>query len=427
MSDTPRLKRWIFSCTMLVVSLLFIELALHAVYLLAKREFFPFRWYRTAIASIAAGEDSPVTPDLRGGEIQMGEEVEVIHPYFGFVRDPSRTPNTSYLGFPQESDDPFAEGSSNALVIAVCGGSFAQGVASQGRVALQSTLQSQGIESRVVNLAMGGYKQPQQLSVLTWLLSHDAPIDVVINIDGFNEVALPQAENLPKGVNPFYPRAWFLRTQGLHDREALRLTGQGVFLTSARQKWAKLFRGGFSWSISLNILWRAGDKNMERAIADINQALLAARGSGAGFITTGPQQDIPEEQLYARIASHWRSCSLQMDTLCNSRRIIYIHFLQPNQYFEAGRKLTPDERTLAYRDDHPYRPGVISGYPYLIEEGVKLLSAGVDFHDLTFIYQDIPKAIYVDNCCHPNRLGYEIVAQYVANAIAAGHKKATAE
>src|SRR6185436_13391576 len=35
-----------------------------------------------------------------------------------------------------------------------------------------------------------GYKQPQQLLVLAYFLSIGQPLDLVVNIDGFNEVAL---------------------------------------------------------------------------------------------------------------------------------------------------------------------------------------------------------------------------------------------
>lgn len=406
-------------------SFVLVELALHITYAVVTRQLFPFVSYRSAIARIATGHNAHIGPDLQGGELMMGKAIEVIHPYFGFVRDPSRMPNTSYLGFPQEDDDPFTP-CTNGLLVAVCGGSFAQGVSSQGR--MEEALRNYGIESRVVTLAMGGYKQPQQLAILTWLLSHNTPIDVLINIDGFNEVALPQAENLPKGVNPFYPRAWYRRTQNLHDRESLRLIGRGATLESERQEWAKLFTRCVPWSISVNILWRTRDKAIEHRIAGVNTALLNSTGAGgAHFITTGPECQFPERKLYDRLASHWKQCSLLMNTLCDSRGIIYIHVLQPNQYYEAGRTLTAEEHSVAFRANHSYRPGVVNGYPRLIEQGIDLVSQGVDFHDLTFIYRDISEPIYRDDCCHPNRLGFEIVGQYLADSVAARHGQKEAE
>ena len=38
--------------------------------------------------------------------------------------------------------------------------------------------------------ARGGFKQPQQVNMLTWLLGQGFTPDIVVNLDGFNEVAL---------------------------------------------------------------------------------------------------------------------------------------------------------------------------------------------------------------------------------------------
>lgn len=393
-----------------------LEVLLHGLYYLAKGRTFPFAQYRSALARISAGDTEITSAEIRAGETLH----EVIHPYLGFVRDPFRMPNTSYLGFPEKHDDPFSPKTGNAVVIAFFGGSFADGVSSRkdGRQVLQSTLRAHGIESRILTCAMGGYKQPQQLAALVWLLQHNAPIDIAVNIDGFNEVAIPQAENLPKGVNPFYPRGWYDRTQTLYDRDSLRLIGQASFLDGMRQNLAEIFNGAWPKSITVYLLWRTLDQALEAGIARVNKALLESPAApDTRYITTGPDARIPDGLLYTRLAAHWKTCSLLMDALCRSRDIIYIHMLQPNQYYEEGRQLTEEERISAYREDHPYRPGVLGGYPLLLEQGRNLVSAGVDFHDLTFVFHDIPEAIYRDDCCHPGKAGYEIVAKYVADAI----------
>lgn len=53
----------------------------------------------------------------------------------------------------------------------------------------------------------------------------------------------------------------------------------------------------------------------------------------------------------------------------------------------------------------------------MLNAGEELVAQGVDFHDLTMIYHDVPQTIYVDACCHPNKMGYEIVADYIAERI----------
>ena len=422
MLKIPRVKPFVFGCVLLILSFLLVEGTLHLFYRAIQRKSFPLEGYRSAIARIAAGEDVKGSIDLPGGEIQFGGAYEVIHPYFGFVRDPSKMPDTSPLGFPGKGDDPFLDPPDDVVTVAVLGGSFAQGVSTSGREALRRALAARGVNARVLTLAIGGYKQPQQLAVLTWLLSRDARIDVVVNIDGFNEVALPGPENVPNGVNPFYPRAWHLRTEGVYDRPTVRLISRGATLAAARQEWAARFEKPLPWSIAVNILWRARDLSFERRIAEVNvalmQALEQAKERSTRFTATGPASDIPEDRFYETLAAHWRTCSVLMQTLCRSRGILYLHLLQPNQYYEPGRILTAEERESAFRENHAYRPGVVSGYPCLLREVPNLLSAGVDFRDLTPIFRDIPEPIYIDDCCHPGQRGYDIVAEYVADAVA---------
>ena len=51
-------------------------------------------------------------------------------------------------------------------------------------------------------MAHGGWKQPQQLLALSWILALGGELDVLINVDGFNEVALDGVENAERGVFP---------------------------------------------------------------------------------------------------------------------------------------------------------------------------------------------------------------------------------
>jgi hypothetical protein len=327
------------------------------------------------------------------GELRWHKIIEVIHPYLSFVRDPKRTPNTSYLGFPQKNDDPLRGNSRGSVTIAVFGGSFAEGTSVIGESVIQSRLREHGINAGIVTVAMGGYKQPQQLLALAYLLSHGAQIDVVVNIDGFNEVALPQAENVPKGVNPFYPRNWYGRTLRLHDQITLRRIGRISALQDDRRRWAQSFVDMPKFSIIRNLVWRAYDKLLEKRVVDINEQIRRSQPlSSSQFLTTGPNLGIKEEkELYQQIANHWRSSSLLMKALCDGEGIAYIHILQPNQYFGTDRTLTEEERRDAFQEDHMYRSGVVKGYPRLLAAKDDLIDRGVNFHDLTKIYDSIPQ------------------------------------
>jgi len=71
-------------------------------------------------------------------------------------------------------------------------------------------------KAHLICLAVDGFKQPQPLFSLAFAIYLGAEYDVVINLDGFNEVVLPFTDNLPNKVFPHYPRIWnFYADKGL--------------------------------------------------------------------------------------------------------------------------------------------------------------------------------------------------------------------
>ena len=131
-----------------------------------------------------------------------GKYTEALHPYVGFVPAPVGRDGTK-KGILRHIR-PRSEGQ---RLVGVFGGSFAAGVCRHGRKTFENLLSEPGKRAVILCFAVAGYKQPQQLMMLTYFLSLGGVLDVVINIDGFNEVALPLVENTPKGVFPIYPRA----------------------------------------------------------------------------------------------------------------------------------------------------------------------------------------------------------------------------
>ena len=415
MESISRPRKIVFSLLACGLGWLALELVLHLSYAVIKQRVFPVTTYDQAMARAA---DEAVT---QGGQQSgaSGRSMEVVHPYLGFVLDPSRSTNTSYLGFPESEDDPFTR-TPGVLNIAILGGSFAEGLSRYGEKTLVSELKQRGVEARILTVAMGGYKQPQPLFALTYLFSHGAAIDAVVNLDGFNEVALPGAENLPSGVSPFFPRNWYQRTLEVEDRATLRQIGRALIFQDRRRAWAKSCRLLPRSSIVRNLIWRALDKWLVGKIVETQEdirrpeAPVTPSFRAAGPVL-GPRQGAV---LYGRIAEHWATCSMMMKSLCEARNIPYLHALQPNQYVEGSKTLTPEELVTAFREDHPYRIGVVKGYPELLSAGERLRRQGVDFHDLTNLYRETPQTVYADDCCHPNHKGYALVAKEIAGLLA---------
>jgi hypothetical protein len=356
---------------------------------------------------------------------------EVIHPFLGFVWDPASDLSqdrfffklrVSPQGFLTHSEDAWAApGTGRPVRVGVFGGSVANILVMAGSQRLIRTLrQDPALADRrieIVSLALAGYKQPQQLANLTWMLTLGTDLDAVINVDGFNEVALPAAENIPRGVHPLYPRRWDQRTGGLADLGAQLAAGEVEYLRLRRGEVAAAFdRPLLGWSPTWNLLWLRRDRRLAAA-ETAAVARSQAPHTGQDFLAHGPAFDDPDGDPYPELAAAWARASLQMAQLCAARDVPYHHFLQPNQYVPGSKPLSLEERTLYTRPDHRYRQPVLDGYPELLRAGEDLVRSGVAFHDLTGLFHDVERTVYSDDCCHYNGFGNRILAQAVGDAL----------
>jgi hypothetical protein len=113
----------------------------------------------------------------------------------------------------------------------------------------------------------------------------------------------------------------------------------------------------------------------------------------------------------------WKMSSLQMHRISTANGILYFHFLQPNQYVAGSKIMGKEESKIALLDRHPYKKGAEGGYPHLIKTGKELVNQGVHFHDLTSVFVDKVEPIYVDACCHLNKIGNDILGTVIGQAI----------
>jgi hypothetical protein len=358
---------------------------------------------------------------------------EVIHPYVGFVEDPTAhwtAPREGYdrrageLGFPDNKESLFQEPSDKRAVLGVFGGSVAALFASHGGGAelarlLQEIPRFAGKRVSVLCLAAPGYKQPQQLMILNYLLTLGARFNVVLNIDGFNEVAIPPADHMRSGVFPHYPRGWYVRVADL-DPEMRKALGAAVYLRDGRARRAAAFsRFPLRSSLTAGLVWTVLDRRIQSEASRYEALLFGLRRASEVYQTRGPRAGYrTEAELFRDLSAVWRRSSLLMHRLCASSGIEYYHILQPNQYVPGSKPMGQAERERAWRADHEYRHGVEAGYPYLIEAGARLRSDGVCFHDLTRVFADVRNAVYEDDCCHFNRLGRRILAAEIAKIMA---------
>lgn len=369
-----------------------------------------------------------------------GAAREALHPYLGFVLDPASNEEQhrrergeneiTDLGFYRPPGPP-APRTGEELRIGVFGGSAAILFALAGQERLIEAISRRvdlGDRKIVVDsLALGGYKQPQQLLTLAYLRSLGERFDVVINLDGFNEVALTLTENLPAGLHPSYPRGWKRRIAGLPDPEEQALGAAILLLQDRREhRAARYSRTPLRQSIAANLVWRWGDSSLRQERVQLEQELLEYEPDSAtgGFEAHGPARPrVPgsasdRQAVLREVVQIWRDSSLEMHRLCEADGTLYLHLLQPNQYVPDSKPMGREERQRAFQEGHPYQQPVLEGYPLLAEAGESLSQEWVRFHDLRSLFRDHPEPLYFDNCCHFNQKGNEILAEHVAESVA---------
>lgn len=367
---------------------------------------------------------SPADPsDAFDGDTTFASKV--LHPYLGYVSD--RSPGDAVVNrFGFRGIDPLTRPAPDEVRVAIAGGSVAMQVFRQGEEELRAALAGSPAFAnrriRLVALTMGGYKQPQQLMALAWFLALGAHFDVVINLDGFNEVVLPFSDNEPVGVHPAYPRSWQLyQSGGLDAGQALYLSETRALLEEQHRWRTRLGTGLAARSALLLTVLDRIDAGIAGEIADGDARFRGALNeAGLGFQATGPFEPYPDPKaLFRAEVAIWKSSSLQMHQLATGAGARYFHFLQPNQWAKDSKPLSGIERRkLAVPGDWPPRQAVRNAYPLLERAGGELRNRGVAFTSLVPLFRDESRTVYRDTCCHFNGLGISAIANEIGRVVA---------
>lgn len=422
----PRWKPWAKRAAGIAVAILLTELGAALVYAATSGTWFSVDRMHARRLALRAPVEAAAPPSADRErrlerfypETRLELSEQALHPYVGFVNDPSADP--------WAARPPFAHaaylfgGETDALRVLVVGGSVAGQVWDQGGEALVAALASGPFEGReivVVSLAVGGYKQPQQLSQVAYLLSVGAEFDVLLNVDGFNEAVLPWAENAEAGLYPLYPRWWDLRLLGVDESEVVADVGAVRVYRDMRQSAALTLEGSLlRHSVLANVVWDAFDRWAERKGYEHTRA-LQTRDRQRSYQTAGPSVELDREATLHLAADNWARSSILLDRLSERSGFLYVHVLQPNQYLEGRKPLSEEETRLYYHPDAPYGRVAADGYAQLFAEAPRLAEAGVHYHDLTRIFEDDERTLYMDDCCHFNQVGIDLLSRRIGELV----------
>lgn len=358
----------------------------------------------------------------------------LLHPYFGYTNVPGTISvhgvKVNNMGFAAAEDFPYHK-KDNEYVIAIMGGSVAEILSVKSSATLVEMLGASpdyaGKEIKVINCATGAYKQPQQLLILTYLFSQGMELDCVVNVDGFNEVAIAGI-NRKKGTNIFYPAVFYWNemihyltsgTEGLlNNSRYIELIYQRSSNLETRGRILGLMldsplRYSFMARFVLARWWGVVQKRQVGIDGELKAISRQDSSSWLDKMEHGPKR---RDELEIAVAC-WARSSMLMKELCDDAGVLYIHILQPNQYDPRGKTLTVTERKVAYNPKSPFRNGGEWGYPLLREEISRIEDSGVIFRDLGDIFNRIEGDIYLDDCCHFNQVGNDLVMEAIGEVI----------
>jgi hypothetical protein len=380
-----------------------------------------------------------VVEDIERIGIRLDESiVERLHPFFGYVLKQGAFTNeklklkVNKQGFFSLYEYPFIKANKNQFIVGVFGGSVANNFAVDEYVTrrfsnkLKTYPEFANKEIIVLNLGNGGYKQPQQLLILNYFLALGQEFDLIVNIDGFNEVALSNLNNKAQ-VEVGMPSVQHLQPlTGLANNNLSPEVMSSIVKISENKKQLKeavdklpTCQLAFCHAVtSLEV--RQLVNSYQQAVVKYDQQVKNSNSDTANSgIVYIPKADsvLKDATAFDKIASVWYESSVTMNQILSSRKIKYFHLIQPNQYYPTKRVFTSKEKEIAISKDSPYIEGVKKGYPVLLSKVADLQKAGVNVFSGVNILDNTKETVYKDACCHYNSVGEEVLANYVSSSI----------
>jgi hypothetical protein len=368
-----------------------------------------------------------------------------LHPYFGpthapgapfdipeSLRDSASAASrltTNNFGFVAPVGYPYVKTSDRQFVIGIFGGSVGAWFCQVGAHRLVDAVKRHPyFASRdIVPLCWSheGYKQPQQLLVLAYFLSIGQSFDLVVDIDGFNEVTLGSL-NEPRGLDMSMPSAMHLEPLvNLVDRASL--TPEKLRSLNAIEEYKERINRlvahlgttrSAAMHFALDRLYKSARRSYQQEQGRFSN--LPSNPTATSLVLpTRPVKTHTEVTIFEDIASSWVRSSMAMKTLLDARGIPYVQVLQPNQY-HTTRHFSTEEAKLALSASSPFKPGVERGYPVLLKAAdTAHLSKGMTFLDATHIFDTEKSPVYIDDCCHYTLRGNQLLADFIAKGVLA--------
>lgn len=381
------------------------------------------------------------TRDAGAGQVPAGLQLPgaVFQPYFGYTLRKGRegpyldegqwvTNNFGFQTMVKASthgccDYPYSP-NDNQIIVGVFGGSVGSGFALQAQAdgvlskALREISDYRDKEIVVLNFSQPGFRQPQQVTTLAYFLSIGQRFDIVLNIDGFNEV-VTSWKNWTDGVEPSFPAdtLWGAWGRQLEQQKSTQSTDEsrradyhalGARLASTNQDSCFTALCFYSFYASRAYhQWREA----------VNTRSQSEPSQQYSLFPTQIVSNLPDAfNVFDHTMDVWFRSSLAMAKMSSGAGARYIHVLQPNQWYREAGPYSP------MAADHIYQwviEPVNEGYQRLRSKIDLLEAEGVTFFDASLLFKDEEaRRVYVDDCCHYTPEGYGLLYEATAGVLA---------
>ena len=360
------------------------------------------QWYGSASPDTPVDSHALPPPPITADSARSLLPLLIRHPFYGDTRTSPYHDLNAMPPWRRRED---------TVVIGLLGGSVAELVKPYLERALRRYFAANNLPRQpvVLELAAEAVKQPQQTIIIANTMLLGGEFDLIVNLDGYNELAGSVGRNFGEGSFPFFPLWWHKRV-GLTTEEIL-LAGNARFL---RREQARLAAAGaiapLRWSAAFGLVNRYRQERTAAQIIQRNRELAATQATYR-LEQHGPRGWLQaEREALPAAARVWYRSSVTLARLAELGGAEYYHFLQPNQYVPGAKPLSAKELESAYDPLSPDKFPVEKGYPLLKQFQQDLQNQGVNSFDLTGIFADHPETLYTDTCCHLNDRGNELLA-----------------
>ncbi|MEG4624035.1 hypothetical protein Q5691_06960 [Microcoleus sp. w1-18aA5] len=416
----------------LVLLLVFLELGSLGWYFVKHKQFFYTRE--------KTQDKSALGINLEGVRLNQSI-VERFHPFFGFIQKPSADFRPGFkvnnYGFISPYDYPLKKTKKNQFIIGVFGGSVASnyGVFEvQNKILPQYLKQLPGLKDKefiILSFATGGYKQPQQLLILNYFLALGQELDMVVNIDGFNEVALSNLNNKNQvdlampSIQHILPLTSLannsLSTKAM--KATIRIQENKARINQGLERLQNCSLAACDALTSVYVQNLVNNYKTDVIKFEKERTQQKKDDSGSVIYINTNKSVLQDSLAFEQMAQNWVKSSIFMHKVLSASNVPYFHVLQPNQYYQTKRVFGEAEKQIAFNKDTPYAKSVQIGYPALFKKFPNLEKNNITLVNAVNVFDKTKEAVYVDSCCHYNQAGEVVFSNYVGRSIVESLRK----